>query len=223
MPDSTSPQRLLRRRTIGLLIRRAREGAGRTVAQLAEMLQVKPATIKAYEAGMREPSMAELLAIGDWLSVPAALLLDEAASTLPIANSQLDVPLRNHVLGARLKQARLDKGESLKTTASAVGMTSSRLKSHELGAPIPITLLETLTAHFGLTMQHWFEADALPIHLAAQQQTAFAALPEDVRVFVTHADTLPHLRMAMQLHALPNDELQRVAEALLVHRIFTRS
>ena len=216
MPDSTSPQRLLRRRTIGLLIRRAREGAGRTAAQLAEMLQVKPAMIKAYESGMREPSMAELLAIGDWLSVPAALLLDEAASTLPIANSQLDVPLRNHVLGARLKQARLDKGESLKTTAGAVGMTSSRLKAYELGAAIPITLLETITAHLGLTMQHWFESDKPPINTAQQQQTSFAALPDDVRTFVTSPDALPHLRMAMQLHALPNDHLRIVAEALSI-------
>jgi transcriptional regulator with XRE-family HTH domain len=220
MPDSPSPQRNLRRRTIGLLIRRAREGAGRTVAQLAEALQTKPATIKAYELGMHEPSLVELLAISDWLSVPVTALLDETGPTLPIANGQLNaqaaLQLRNHVMGARLKQARLEKGESLKITAGAVVITSSRLKSYELGEAIPITVLEALTAHFELTMQHWFEVDALHINPAQQQQTAFAALPSDVRAFVTDADALPHLRMAMQLHALPDDDVRRVAEALLL-------
>ena len=89
MPDSLSPQHNLRRRTIGLLIRRVREAAGKTVAQLAEVLQVRPATVKAYEVGAREPSLAELLAIGDWLAVPVTALLDEASPNLPIAHSQL--------------------------------------------------------------------------------------------------------------------------------------
>ncbi len=220
MPDSPSPQRNLRRRTIGLLIRRAREGAGRTVAQLADALQVKPATMKAYEAGTREPSLVELLAIGDWLSVPVTTLLEEAGPILPIAHSQLNaqaaLQLRNHVMGAKLKQARLNADESLKVSAGAVGISSGKLKSYELGTAIPITVLEALTAHFGLTMQHWFEVDALHINPAQQQQTAFAALPSDVRAFVTDADVLPHLRIAMQLHALPDDDVRRVAEALLL-------
>jgi transcriptional regulator with XRE-family HTH domain len=220
MPDSTSPQRNLRRRTIGLLIRRVREGASCTVAQLAAALQVKPATMKAYEAGIREPSLVELLAISDWLSVSVTALLDEAGPTLPIAPSQLNVQaalqLGNHVLGAKLKQARLNADESLKVLAGAVGISSGMLKSYELGTAIPITVLEALTAHFGLTMQHWFEADAFHINPAQQQQTAFAALPSDVRAFVTNADALSHLRMAMQLHALPANEVQRVAEALLL-------
>jgi transcriptional regulator with XRE-family HTH domain len=222
MPDSLSPQHDLRRRTIGLLVRRAREAAGRTVAQLAEALQVKPALLKAYEVGAREPSLGELEVIGYRLFVPVTALLDEASSALPIAKSQVDaqavLQLRNHVIGAKLKQARMDKGETLKAAASAVGITSSRLKAHELGAAIPITVLEALTAHLGLTMQHWFEADALFINPAAQQHAAFAALPNDVRAFVTDAQALPHLHQAMRLYALPNTDVQRVAEALLATR-----
>ena len=96
-----------------------------------------------------------------------------------------------------------------------MGLSSSRLKAHELGLALPITVLEALTAHLGQTMQHWIEVDALSINPAAQQHAAFAALPDDVRVFVTDPAALPYLRTALQLHALPAEDVQRVAEALL--------
>jgi transcriptional regulator with XRE-family HTH domain len=200
-----------------LLIRQARERAGRTVAQLAEALQVKPGLVKAYEAGTREPSFGELTAMSDWLSVPPMSLLDEASQ--PAAQQpmklQATMQLRNHVLGARLKQARMDKGQTLKATASAVGISANKLKSHELGAPMPVTVLEMLTVHLGLTMQHWLDADADLITKAQQQQAAFAALPSDVRDFVTDATALPYVQTAMRLRALPSDEVKRLAQALL--------
>jgi transcriptional regulator with XRE-family HTH domain len=225
MPDSTSSDRGIRRRIIGLCMRRAREAANKTTQQLATFLDVPLATVKAYEAGTgkREPSLAELELIAHWLSVSPLSLLDQAMPHPPSPMPALDVAatlqLRNHVIGAQLKQARLDTGKGLKETADAADISIAKLKAYELGSvAVPITMLESLCAVLGTEVEWLLDSASGPIRAAQMQrdeQARFAALPNEVRAFVTDANAGAYLRMAMQMRDLPAGELRKVAEVLL--------
>jgi len=222
MPDSSAlDTALLRRLTIGRLMRGAREAAGRSAKDCARDLGISPQRLLAYEAGQREPSFVELEALAYYLDVPVqALLYEEAGKRVSAKANGLPAlaQLRARVVGARLKQARLQRGESLKATAQALGIASGRLNNYELGrSPLPITLLEKALLHFGMTMDQILDLGVGPIGEAQQrlaQHARFDDLPAEVRAFITAPTALPYLRVAMHLSKLPPEDLAGITKAL---------
>jgi transcriptional regulator with XRE-family HTH domain len=222
MPDSPALETaLLRRLTIGRLMRDAREAAGRDPKACARAIGISPQRLLAYEAGQREPTFVELEALAYYLGLPIqALLYEEPAKRINAGANDLPtlMQLRARVVGARLKQARLQRGESLKATAQALGIASGRLNSYELGRlPIPITLLEKALVHFGMTLDQILDLGIGPIGEAQQrlaQHARFDGLPEDVRAFVTSPAALPYLQFAMHLSKLSLEDLAGMAKAL---------
>lgn len=66
---------------IGRTLRREREAAGLSVSELARRASVSKATISQLEGGTGNPSVETLWAIGDALSIPFAVLVDQPANT----------------------------------------------------------------------------------------------------------------------------------------------
>jgi transcriptional regulator with XRE-family HTH domain len=146
MPESIDA----RRKTIGLLIRRARETAGRSRKDCAAYIGVSPAQMVKYEEGSREPAFIELEALAHYLRAPVQALLDETAAEKLVAprmgfDIREVIRLRTHIVGTRLKQARLNKELSPKQLGEMVGIPTAQINAYELGKrPIPITELERL-------------------------------------------------------------------------------
>jgi transcriptional regulator with XRE-family HTH domain len=70
-----SPQAAAILSAAGIRIREARERAGRSQRQLADVLDVTQTAVSYWEAGKRDPGIADLLRIADALDVPASSLL----------------------------------------------------------------------------------------------------------------------------------------------------
>ncbi|MCL5998370.1 MAG: helix-turn-helix domain-containing protein [Chloroflexi bacterium] len=220
MPDSTEA----RCKTIGLLIRRARETTGHTRKDCAAFVGISSTLMSRYEEGLREPSLVELEALAHYLRVPVEALVDEATSA-QMVTPRMDfdmsevMALRTHIIGTRLKQARLKTNQSLKQLAEAVGMSPSRLNAYELGKrPVPITELQRLIACLDLSLDALLDLGIGPLgeaQLRHKQQAYVDGLPDDVRAFVTDPCALPFLRLAIHLHKLPGEELRNAGRALL--------
>lgn len=220
MPEHTD----LRRDKIGLLMRRARETAGRTRKDCATFLHISQAALAACEEGRRDPSLPEMEALAHYLRIPVHALLDESVSTALMApRVNLDVAeiieLRSHIIGARLKQARLDKGATAKALAAETGITTAKLTAYELGKrPAPITELERLAAALGLAIDDLLDVGIGPLgetQLFQRQHAQLDALPSDVREFVCDPQSLAHLRTAMRLRQMSAEEVRAAGQALL--------
>jgi transcriptional regulator with XRE-family HTH domain len=75
LPDPDS-YLMLRHRVVGARLRQARNDAGRTQKDLAEILGCSASTISDYEYGRNPVSMAELEVLGRALNVPIEFFLD---------------------------------------------------------------------------------------------------------------------------------------------------
>ena len=213
-----------RRRTIGLLIRRARELSGKTRKEVAAYLGLSQAAITSIEEGAREPSLPQVEAIAYYLRTPVVALLDESASAAQAAlRANLDMSeiltLRAHIIGVRLKQARQNKGETVKQAAQGMGLTTVRLNAYELGErPIPITELERIMTHLDLSWANLLDTGIGPLgeaQLFHQQHAQFDALPSDVRAFVADPHALHYLRTAMRLRDLSPEQTRAAGQALV--------
>lgn len=224
MPEQNDSTDSARRRAIGLLIRRAREVAGKTRREVAAYLGVSQAVITSVEEGRRDPSLPQIEAMAYYLRMPVFALLDEAASAAQTTwRATIDVDeiqnLRGHIIGVRLKQARQQKGETVRQVAQAAGLPPSRVSAYELGErPIPITELEPLMRHLGLTWTDLLDIGIGPLgeaQLYHQQHAQFDALPSDVREFVADPRALHYLRVAMRLRDFPPEHIRAAGQALI--------
>lgn len=214
----------LRRKSIGLLMRRARETAGRTRKECAAFANIAPSLLEKYEQGERDPSLVELELLAHYLRVPVQSLLDADVATpltAPCVNFDVRVvsQLRTNIIGTRLKQARLRTNRSVDDLANASGISAALLNAYELGKkPLPITELEQLLSSLDLTLDTLLDIGVGPLGEAQLLQKRYAeldALPEDVRAFVTTPEALPYLKVALNLSRLPQDELRSMGRVLL--------
>jgi len=79
---------------IGRALRRERESAGISISELARRAGVSKATVSQLETGTGNPSVETLWALGDALSIPFAVLVDQPANapTLIRAHELAGVP-----------------------------------------------------------------------------------------------------------------------------------
>jgi transcriptional regulator with XRE-family HTH domain len=211
-----------RRRTVGALIRNAREAAGRKPKDIADFVGVSAAAMIAFEEGEKDPSLPQLEAIAYYLRVPVHTLL--GASSLqqaePLDNLEEIMRLRGHIIGARLKQARMARGESAQDIADATGISSALLQNFELGKKQPgISELELLMAHFGLTLDEMLDIGIGPLgeaQLLQQQRASFENLSQDFRAFVCDPNATQHVQLAMKLRSLSAEQLKSLANAFAI-------
>lgn len=223
MPDSSLPDMaFLNRLAIGSQIHRARMESGRSIRELAKLAGVSGKRLSALEAGEAEPSLGELEALAHYLHVPIEELMRDNDFGSDEPRRQPDfktmAALRQRIIGARLKQARLEKNESLKQSAEAMGLTRAQLHNIEMGRrPLPVSRLLKLIKHYNITVDELLDLGIGPVgeqQLRMMQHTRFDALPEDVRDFVTKPASLPYLQAAMHLSQLPREQVSSAAKVL---------
>jgi transcriptional regulator with XRE-family HTH domain len=212
----------LRNRIIGVLLRNARRRAGRTKTECADALGVSPSTIDAYEEGRTSISLPELEALGYVLGTA----IDRFWEDEPMLETEEDSPdlratleLRNRIIGALLRQARLEANMTQQELAEILNCSPSHISDYEHAEqPIPIAELELLGRHLGLPLEHFLDGQEGTVGAWHRQQAIdrrFHNLPEDVQAFVAKPVNIKYLEVAMRLSRMPASKLRGIAEGLL--------
>jgi len=219
----TKTQITIRTKKLGVLIRDARLSARRSVQECAEAIGLRNSVFRAYEEGLRAPSLPELEALVFFLD----LSLDhfwgrQIKSTAGSPIQRIDLPrvlgLRQRKIGALLRQERMNASISIRNLATKTGIAGSRIKAYELGErAIPLPELEILISTLGGRIESLFDRNG-PIGqwlLSEEAIQNFLEMPSELREFVALPVNRPYLELAMKLSNMSRDKLRSVAENLL--------
>jgi transcriptional regulator with XRE-family HTH domain len=213
----------LRAKKLGTLIRDARLASRRSTKECAEAINVTNGVFKAYEEGRKAPSLPELETLVYYLELPINhFWSNEALSDDPAPIDELDLPrltgLRHRMIGALLRQERMNASLSMKSVAEQTGVSSRRLKQYELGnRPIPLPELEVILKVLGGRIETFFDQGG-PIGQWMTQQKAiqqFLDMPLELQTFVCQPINRPYLDLARKLSEMSTEKLRSVAEDLL--------
>jgi len=220
---SLQAQIQLRTRKLGVLLRDARLASRKTPSETARAIGITAPTLKAYEEGRKSPSLPELETLAYYLNLPiqhfwsSEALSDDAVRTEPINLTALST-LRHRMIGAILRQKRLQASISLKALALETGLPQSRLTDYEMGEkPLPLAELEAILSVLGGRVESFFDQNG-PIGKWMNEQQAiaeFLQLPLELRAFVCTPVNRPYLELARNLSMLSTEKLRSVAETLL--------
>ena len=213
----------LRAKKLGTLIRDARLAMRRSAKECAEAINVTTGVFKAYEEGRKAPSLPELETLVYYLDLSIDhFWSNEALSDDPTPVDELDLPrllgLRHRMIGALLRQERLNASFSMKSVAEQTGISTGRLKRYELRErPISLPELEILLKILGGRIETFFDQGG-PIGQWMAQQKAiqqFLDMPLELQTFVCQPVNRPYLDLACKLSEMSTDKLRSVAEDLL--------
>ena len=220
---SLQVQIALRTRKLAVLIRDARAAAHKTAAEVSRGTGISPAFLHAYEEGRRSPSLPELEVLAYFLNQPiqhfwsADAVSGDSEHSEPVNVVQL-VALRQRMIGAFLRQQRLQASISIAALSADTGISQARLKSYELGEnAVPVPELEAILMMVGSNVEACFDQNS-QIGGWMRDQAAileFMKLSPDMRAFVCAPVNQPYLELARNLSQLSTDRLRAVAEALL--------
>ena len=205
----------LRGRIIGVLIRRGRLSAQRSLEDCASFLQVDAQRIEAWELGDSVPSLPQLegltsylrAAAGDGFEAAEAKVLDAAEYTL----------LRQRMIGVKLKLARQKRDFALEEVGGRSSLDCDLLARYEFGeVMIPFTHLCVLAQVVGRDLSYFLNSED-----SSQERppiTAADAMPapdhSDLHQFAADDRNQAFIRLAMAFRQINRDDLQRIAEAL---------
>jgi transcriptional regulator with XRE-family HTH domain len=220
---SIESQVALRSRKLGVLIRDARLAARRTIPECAQATGVTSGIFRAWEEGRKAPSLPELEMLAFLLKLPldrfwSSDAMSDDASPGEVLNLPALMGVRQRLIGALLRQQRENAGISLRVLSEQSGISSSRLKSYELGEhPVPLPELEAVLSLLGGQIETLFDQTG-PVGKWITQEKAireFRQLPPEVQNFVCRPVNRPYLELAMKLSNMSTEKLRSVAEGLL--------
>lgn len=219
----TKSQITIRTKKLGVLIRDARLAERRSVQECAEALGIRKSTFRAYEEGVRSPSLPELETLVYYLDLPMEHFWSKEIKSGSIPrHARLDLPklvaVRQRKIGALLRQERMKASISIRNLAHETDITSSRIKAFELGErPIPLPELEVLVRALGGRIETFFDRSGPIGQWMISEETiqSFLELPMELREFVAMPVNRPYLELAMKLSNMSRDKLRSVAEDLL--------
>ena len=222
MTETVEEKLVLRNRIIGLLLRDARERADKTKRECAAALGVSTGTITAYEDGCKSISLPELEVLAYVLDTQTAHFWERYPELGP---DEMPVPLqevlalRHRIVGALLRQARLENDLSLKELAQVLGCSTRRLSAYEYGErPISLAELELLAQNLHLPLEYFLDNQEGPVgewHRHQEAWRLFHELPREVQEFVIQPINIRYLEVAMKLAQMPAGGLRAIAEGLL--------
>jgi transcriptional regulator with XRE-family HTH domain len=223
MDATIQAQIAIRRRKLGVLIRDARLVQRKNLLECARAVGVSSSVFRAFEEGRKSPSLPELEVIAYYFNLPIQhfwskdVMSDDGPRTDPLDLSKL-ASVRQRMVGALLRQKRIEADISLKALSGETGISSGRLKVYELGEkPIPLPELEACLQVLGARIDSFFDQSG-PVGQWMTQQLAvqeFLKLPPDMQSFVSQPVNRPYLDLARNLSQLSTDKLRSVAEGLL--------
>ena len=222
MTETTEEQLALRNRVIGLLLHDARKRTEKTKRECAAALGVSTAAITAYEEGRKFISLPELEVLAYVLDTPTAHFWEPTPELVPEERPlplQDILDLRHRIVGALLRQARLEAGISQKELAEVLNCSPKRLSTYEYGErPIPLAELELLAHHLDLPLEYFLDNQEGPVGEWNRQEEAwcrFRELSEEIQEFVAQPINVRYLEVAIKLAQMPAGGLRAIAEGLL--------
>jgi len=222
MTEMIEEKLALRNRICGLLLRDARERAGKSKRKCAAALGVSTSTITAYEEGRKPISLPELEVLAYMLDTPAVYFWQHDPELAPEGKPlplQEVLALRHRIVGALLRQARLEAGMTQKELANVVSCSTSRISAYEYGErPVPLAELELLAQYLHLPLEYFLDNQDGPVGEWHQQQEAwrrFRELPDEIQKFITQPINVKYLEVAVKLAQMPAGGLRAIAEGLL--------
>ena len=220
----TDPNRAVRAKMLGVLLKDARLAAGKTIKECAEVLGTSDSSYAGYESGARSLSLPQLELLAYFCKIPLDHFWSDTALTESRESQPAALPaesltsLRDRIIGAKLRGARKAVKIKLADLAAELGVTPGRLSAYEVGqrsAPLP--QLEQLTARLGLTIEHFLERQG-PVgewDFERRDFERFKQLPAELREFISQPANESYIRLARQLSLLSAEKLRGIAESLL--------
>lgn len=214
-------QKAVRQKILGVLLRKARQRAGKSLKETAAVIECSPDRLSQYESGEKTPSLPEMEMLARFFSVLLEDLLDETRrrDESPSLPPPKVIHLRHKIIGVQLRQARQAAGLKQKELAQAVNCSPGCLSQYERGQrPIPLLELESLTEVLNLRFSELIDADLGTNSPQARQRRnteQLAAIPEHVLDFVLNPVNAMYIEMAMKVSTLPVVALRQIAEGLL--------
>jgi transcriptional regulator with XRE-family HTH domain len=227
MADSTlTPEKVtLRRKILGVKIRHARTRAGLGLKEVGQALGVSSEVVSEIELGRLPISLPQLEVMALIFNISVMSFWAEE----PIKESNLSFPtreaiaLRQRIIGALLRKARIESGRSQEELASLLEIPVTRISEYEFGkAPISIQELEALADYLKRPLSYFIDQGIPVAHNESNGQATplneivdMSQLPKEVREFLSNPANLLYVNIAMKLSELSADTLRALAEGLL--------
>ncbi len=213
----------IRKKITGVLLRQARLDSGKTLKECSRVLGMSSSALSAIEHGRRSISLPELELLAFYLEVPIDQLLNGTAPRSPQPEEELPsddlIELRHRIIGALVRQARLDFDLDQAELAKRIGVSKRRLEQYEMGErPIPLVELVELADILDISLQAFLEEGVGPIgeqQRLDRELQRFSELSPEVRAFILEPTNLAYLQLAMSLSAAQADKLRTIAASLL--------
>jgi transcriptional regulator with XRE-family HTH domain len=212
----------IRGKMVGVLVRDARQNAGRTLEECARKLQVSPEQIEQWELGDSTPSLPQLELLAYYLDVPVTHFWGTntlEASHQDYSRLQMEyMALRDRMIGALLRQAReaLELSQDELSERSAVPV--EQINAYEFGElPIPMHELTVLANGLKKNINYFLESSSHIGELLTlrEEWKHFIQLPDEVRQFAANPINVGFIEIAMLFSQMPTDRLRRVGESVL--------
>lgn len=213
----------LRTKKLAVLIYDARIASRRSLEETAHAIGIPVEQYQAYESGKNAPSLPELESLSLYFDIPlehfwSSESLAEKKPSETIEQKERLRQLRDRIIGASLRKARIGLNFSYAEVNAVTGISEDRLKKFETGElSISMPELELLCKVTDMRVEDFFDQRG-PIgkwrtqHIAIQK---FLELPPEMQEFVCKPVNLPYITLAMKLSNLNVDRLRGIAEGLL--------
>jgi transcriptional regulator with XRE-family HTH domain len=209
-----------RAKILGVLIQDARLRAGRSTADCAAALHLVEDMIVAAERGEHVLSLPDLEILALYLKVPISHFWGNQVfgDTQLLDYGEL-LSMRQRIVGALLRQARLQASRSIQDLAAEIKVTPEQVQKYEMGQePIPLTHLERLSRYLAVSLDYFLDSQRGPLaeHEFEQKiQRRLDSLPPELRAFVAEPINVSYLETAKRLSELDVNKLRNIAEGLL--------
>ncbi len=207
--------RKLRGKLLGVMIRKRRLEAERSLADCAIVMRIEPALIEAWEYGESEPSLPQLELLGQFLNGRQSSAGD--ALTADLAAQDEYMLLRQRLIGALLRAARESSGWTIEALSESAGLDVGALQRFEFGEErMTVSELTALAQALQLDMSYFATPRLMPAPSRADDSGKMPAETDgDWRQFAAESDNLPFIRLAMAFQGIGRDDLHRIADALV--------
>jgi transcriptional regulator with XRE-family HTH domain len=213
----------IRAKKLAVLMRSARQKAGKTPQECAQALGIPLEEFESYELGEGSPSLPQVELLAYSLNTPLEYfygnhsVIEDKRLSLDYDPERL-LLLRQRMVGVMLRKARLESGLSLDAAAQETGLTVDQLEGYELGEDsIPLPKLESLAGLYGRSLKDFQDRNGPVGQWIRQQAVArdILDMPPELLAFVCLPVNQPYIELAQRLSEMSVEKLRAVAEGLL--------
>lgn len=214
----------VKNRILGVLLRDARQAAGRSVADCASLFNMPEADYEAFETGLRSPTLPQLEILAYVFNVPLEHFW--GTDTLAAQRREEDIKdrvpellmLRQRVIGVKLRQLRQQAGLTVAQVAEKTGISEQEIESVERGSTsYPVNGLEILTRAAQGSLKDLSEGHG-PVGnwlQAKEEFNAFLGIPPELREFILKPINRSYIELAVRLSDMEVERLRTIAESIL--------